>query len=74
MCIRLLDLRRLKTREIVSEEVKLNTVLLTDEEVLKCREVIKTAANAGRMSGNKNLFLDMANLLDNFLIPVGDEE
>lgn len=58
----------------MSEEVKLNTVLLTDEEVLKCREAIVMVANHGRTSGNKDLFSDMANLLDNFLIPVGDEE
>ena len=58
----------------MSEEVKLNTVLLTDEEVLKCREAIVMAADAGRMSGNKDLFSAMTNLLDNFLIPIGDEE
>jgi hypothetical protein len=58
----------------MSEEVKLNTVLLTDEEVLKCREVIAMAADAGKFAGNKKLFSVMTNLLDNFLIPVGDEE
>ena len=58
----------------MSEDVKLNTVLLTDEEVLRCREVIGMAANAGRDSGDKKLFSVMTSLLDNFLIPIGDEE
>jgi hypothetical protein len=57
----------------MSEDVKLNTVLLTDEEVRQCRQVISMAADAGRFSGNKDLFSVMTNLLDNFLIPVGDE-
>ena len=55
----------------MSEEVKLNTILLTDEEVLRCREVIAMAA---RSSENKKQFSVMTNLLDNFLIPIGDEE
>lgn len=58
----------------MSEDVKLNTVLLTDEEVLRCREVIGMAADAGRFAGNKKLFSVMTNLLDNFLIPIGDEK
>lgn len=59
---------------VMSEDVKLNTVLLTDQEVMRCRELIGMAAKAGQTSGNAKLFTVMVNLLDNFMIPIGDEE
>lgn len=54
-------------------EVKLNEILLTDLEVKRTRELISMAVIAGRQSGNKKLEFTMHNLLDNFLIPIGDE-
>ncbi len=54
-------------------EDKLNTVILTDLEVKRTRELIEMAIMAGRQAGNKKLVYVMNNLLDNFLIPIGDE-
>ena len=54
-------------------KVKLNEILLTDLEVKRTRELIQMAAMAGAQTGNKKLEFAMNSLLDNFLIPIGDE-
>ena len=56
------------------EDLGLNTIVLSDQEVMTARALIAAAMTVSTMKGEKEMTFELHNLLDNFLIPIGDEQ
>lgn len=55
-------------------EIGLNDVVLTNEEVRMTRDLITAAMMVAAEHGHQEIRMDLFNLLDNFLIPLNDED
>jgi hypothetical protein len=55
------------------DDLGLNTIVLSDEEVLIARALISAAMAISSMKGEKQMTYELHGLLDNFLIPIGNE-
>ena len=55
-------------------EVGLNDVILTNDEVRMTRDLITAAMMVAAEHGHEKMRDDLFSLLDNFLIPLSDEE
>lgn len=55
-------------------EVGLNDVILTNDEVRMTRDLITAAMMVAAEHGHDKIRHDLFSLLDNFLIPLNDEE
>jgi DNA-binding protein YbaB len=55
-------------------EIGLNDVVLTNDEVRMTRDLITAAMMVAAETGHEKIRMDLFNLLDNFLIPLQDED
>lgn len=55
-------------------EIGLNDVVLTNDEVRMTRDLITAAMMVAAETGHEKIRMDLFNLLDNFLIPLNDED